>query len=74
MSRNKVFNNLDYVRLDLKPLKTLKESSLESWLLFTYTFLRIKKTRIHDQGYLLNIISLDDSYTIFSLFFSYKII
>ena len=74
MPRNKVSNDLDHVRLDPKPSKTPKGPPPTPWPLPTYTPLRIKKTRTHGQGHLLNTIPPDDPYTIFSLFFSYEVI
>ena len=70
MPRNKISNNLDHVRKDLKPSLTLKERPLDPWPLPTYIPVNIINPRTHDQGCLLNIIASDDLYTIFNLFFT----
>ena len=74
MPRNKVSNDLDYVSLDPKPLKTLKGRPSAPWPLPTDIPLRITTARTYGQGYLPNTIAPDDPYAIFSLFFKYEAI
>ena len=74
MPRNKVSNNLDYVKKNLKPITTPKGAPLALQPLPIYVPLRITNTRTYSQGYLLDTVILDNPYTIFSLFFSNKAI
>ena len=72
MPRNKISNNLDHVRQDLKPLKTPKGHPLKLWLLPKYKPIKITKPFSYGHGQLPNTITSNDPYTIFTLFFSHK--
>ena len=74
MPRNKISNDLDHVRKDPKPQTTSKGRSSDLWPLPIYVLLKITNRRTHGQGHLPNIITPDDSYAIFNLFFSDKTI
>ena len=72
MPRNKISNDLDHVRQDLKPLKTPKGYPPKPWPLPKYKPVRITKLFGHGHGQLPNIIAFNDPYAIFILFFSYE--
>ena len=70
MPRNKVSNDLDHVKKDPKPSKTIKERPPDPWPLPTFVPLRINNPLARGQGYLPDTVTPDDPYEIFSLFFS----
>ena len=69
MSRNKVSNNLDYMKQNSKPKIASKGPFSESERLPKYTPVKINQLYIYGQGNLSNIITLNNLYAIFSLFF-----
>ena len=70
MPRNKVSNDLDYIRKDLKAITTSKGRSPKQWPLSKYTPLKIKKPYTDSQSHLLNTVAPDNPYQIFNLFFN----
>ena len=69
MPRNKVSNDLDYVRQDPKPKTAPKGPPPEPKQLLKYISVKIRQPYIDGQGNLPAIIALNNSYVIFNLFF-----
>ena len=73
MPRNKVSNDIDYVRKDPQPEKAPKEPPPKPKPLPKYKPIQIKKLFTHGYGLLPNT-TPNDPYTIFSLFFTESIL
>ena len=69
MPRNKVSNDLNHVKQDPKPTTAPKEAPPKPKRLPKYTPVKIKQPYTNNQGNLPNIVTLNDPYAIFSLFF-----
>ena len=73
MPRNKVSNDIDYIRKDLQPEKAPKEPPPKLKLLPQYKPIQIKKLFTYSYRLLSNTIP-NDPYTIFSLFLTKSIL